>query len=297
MRKGTITILTLVFLGNFGFSRVSSFRDTLETKTVLYKVIHPDHLYVSYLFGTHHAFGKPFFDSLIFAREALLSSSILIKENLNIPGHLAEDIINQRTRITKWKKYLDKADFVFIQSLFSSGNLDFNKMTPAELSAFLSRYYKERICIGKDLAARYFSLDDYIGLVAEENHIQVIGLETTEEQISLINNDLKGMPRKIHKKRLGYTIDRIRNRTQDNCSEIEWYRQMNFDFKLSEPCRNSLVLGDRNEKWMVQIKDLFVSQNCFVAVGLSHLMFECGLISKLKASGYVVIPIEVRKGR
>jgi len=294
MRKSIIAFLALIMVGNFGFSKTIGAPDTLETKTVLYKVIHPDLQHTSYLFGTHHAFGKPFFDSLKFATDALLSSNILIKENLNIPGHLAENIINKRASTTKWKKYLDNDSYSYIQALFSSSNLDFDKMTPAELYAFLSRHYKEQICIGKDAAAEYFSLDDYIGTVAEQHQIAVVGLETTEEQVALINNDVKGMPRKVHKRRLERMINRIRSESDDHCAEIEWYRNMDFDFKLHEPCQNTLVLSDRNEQWMLQLQDHFTSNNCFVAVGLSHLMFECGLLNKLSALGYEIIPIEVK---
>ncbi|WP_020537349.1 TraB/GumN family protein [Lewinella cohaerens] len=294
MKEIVITFLALIFFGNLGFSKVGSVRDTLETTTVLYKVTHPDIQYESYLFGTHHAFGKPFFDSLQFAKDALLSCKILIKENLNIPGHLAEDIINKRTSTTKWNKYLDKENYSYIQALFSPSNLEFDKMTPAELYAFLSRHYKEKVCIGKDPKANYFSLDDYIGMIAEQNQIEVIGLETTEDQISLINNDLKGMPRKVHKRRLESMINRIQSESDDHCAETEWYREMDFDFRLNESCQNTLVLSDRNEKWMIQIQDHFTSKSCFVAVGLSHLMFECGLISKLSELGYKIDPIEVK---
>lgn len=294
MQKPILTFLVLLLLGNVGFSRMSGIPDTLETKTVLYKVIHPELPHVSYLFGTHHAFGKPFFDSLKPAKEALVASSMLIKENLNLPGHLAADIINKRTSTTKWNKYLDKERYAYVQALFSSGKLDFDKMTPAELYAFLSRHYKAQICIGKDPEATYFSLDDYIGTVAAQHQIAVVGLETTEDQVALINKDVEGMPRKVHKRRLESMIHRIRSASDDHCAEIDWYRNMDFDFKLNEPCRNTLVLSDRNEQWMTQLQDYFASKNCFVAVGLSHLMFECGLINQLSALGYQIVPIEVR---
>lgn len=294
MQKPILTFLVLLLLGNVGFSRMTGIPDTLETKTVLYKVIHPELPHVSYLFGTHHAFGKPFFDSLKSAKEALVASSMLIKENLNLPGHLAADIINKRTSTTKWNKYLDKERYAYVQALFSSGKLDFDKMTPAELYAFLSRHYKAQICIGKDPEAAYFSLDDYIGTVAAQHQIAVVGLETTEDQVALINKDVEGMPRKVHKRRLESMIHRIRSASDDHCAEIEWYSNMDFDFKLNEPCRNVLVLSDRNEQWMTQLQDYFASKNCFVAVGLSHLMFECGLINQLSALGYQIVPIEVR---
>jgi uncharacterized protein YbaP (TraB family) len=69
---------------------------------------------------------------------------------------------------------------------------------------------------------------------------------------------------------------------------------MDFDFQLDQPCRNALVLTDRNEKWMMELQDHFKTKNCFVAVGLSHLMFECGLTNQLRKLGYTIIPVEVK---
>lgn len=294
MRECFITLVAWLCMTTIGHSSVGMSNDSLETNTVLYQVAHPDSRHVSYLFGTHHAFGKPFFDSLEAAREALQSCSLLVKENLNIPGQLAVDIIQRRTEVTKWKHYLKKEDDAFVRELLSPTKLDLDKMTPAELTAHLNRYYKERICIGKDPAAPYFSLDDYIASLAEENHIPVIGLETTEDQLYLINEDVRGMPRKVHRKRLESLIHRIRSGSADHCSEIEWYRAMHFDLRLDEPCRNTLVLADRNDQWMSQLEDHLMTESCFVAVGLSHLMFDCGLISQLSELGYQIIPIDVQ---
>lgn len=268
--------------------------DTLDTNTVLFKVSHPDFEAVSYLFGTHHAFGKPFFDSLQLAKEVLLSSEVMIKENLNLPGMLAVDHINRRSNTTKWSKYLNKNEYQFALDLFVSSKLMFDKMTPAELYAFLSRYYKEKVCIGKADSASYFSLDDYIASLAREQSIEIIGLETTEDQLSMINEDVRGMPRKVHKKRLSRMIWRINTHSHDLCSEINWYRSMNFDFKMEQACQNTLILTQRNNKWMAVLQDYFRSKNCFVAVGLSHLMFDCGLINQLIGLGYTVEPVWVK---
>ena len=211
----------------------------------------------------------------------------------DIPGHLAEDIINKRSSTTKWKKYLDKKDEQYIRELFASSDLEFNKMTPAELFAFLGRRYNENICIGKDPAASYFSLDDYIGSIAEQNQITVKGLETSEEQVRLINEDIRGMPAKVHKKRLSRMIARIQSGSRDNCAETEWYSDMQFDFKMDQPCTNTLMLTDRNNKWMIQIKENLKTNNCFIVVGLSHLMFNCGLLNQLRDLGYTIEPVYV----
>lgn len=266
----------------------------LQTNTVLYKISHPDLNKTSYLFGTHHAFGKSFFDSLHNAKEALSSSTLLIKENLNLPGQLAEDYINKRTETIKWKKYLSPQDLAYVQNILSGSRVNIDKMSPAELYAFLGRRYKERICLDKDSTATYFSLDDYIGSIAENQGIQLIGLETTEEQIRLINQDVKGMPRKVHKKRLRNMVLLLRSGNKDHCAEIDWYSEMNFDFKLNEPCQNDLILGDRNKNWMINIQNHLQTDDCFIVIGLSHLMFECGLINQLQELGYIITPIPVK---
>lgn len=294
-----ITIRNLLFIVSLLWGQVVAAQPENKTKagsfnTVLFKVTSPDNKHVSYLFGTHHALGKPFFDSLTVANEALLSSRLLIKENLNIPGRLAEDIINRRTIYTKWERYLEKEEYSYARALFSRSKLDFDKMTPAELYAFLSRRYKEKVCIGKDSTASYGTLDDYIELLARENQLEVLGLETTKDQVSLINKDVEGLPRKVHKKRLSRMIARMKTGSRDLCPEVEWYRKMDIDFRMNQPCRNTLVLTDRNNKWMEQIQQHVKTESCFIAVGLSHLMFQCGLISQLQDLGYMVTPVEVK---
>ena len=294
MLRSILFSLILISSAHPGLGKPAFSIDSLKTHTVLFRITHPDLQHDSYIFGTHHAFGKAFFDSLRHAAEALASSSLLIKENLNLPGHLALDIINRRSPTTKWQKYLGHDDYGYILSLFSSSDLDFDKMTPAELFAFLSRFYKERICLGKDPSDPHLSLDDYIGQLAREKQLEVAGLETTEEQLELINKDIEGMPRNVHRKRLAAMIARIQAGTRDNCSEIDWYRNMDFDFKLAEPCTNALVLSDRNQRWMVQIQEYLTTRTCFIAVGLSHLMFECGLLNQLSGLGFVITPIRVK---
>ncbi|MBR9845377.1 MAG: TraB/GumN family protein [Algicola sp.] len=262
--------------------------------TLLFKVTSNQNSKVSYLFGTHHAFGQSFFDSLTKVNQALKSSDLLIKENLNIPGEMAEDIINRRSNVTKWHKYLNKVDVSFLETLFAKSPTDYNKMTPTEMYSFLNRQYKQQICLNKDKDDISLSLDDYIGFKAQELHLELVGLETTKEQIHLINNDVKGLPRRSHKRRLTNIINKIRSKNVKDCEETNWYTQMQMDYHLNIPCRNALVLTDRNAKWMQTLSQLIATENCFIAVGLSHLMYNCGLINQLNKLGYTVTPIEIK---
>ncbi|MFC2185712.1 TraB/GumN family protein [Fulvivirgaceae bacterium LMO-SS25] len=284
----------LVLLLQFGVAQAKSKIDSDTVNTVLFKVTSSNNNHVSYLFGTHHAFGKVFFDSLITANQALASSELLIKENLNIPREMAEDIINRRTEITQWKKYLSKEELSYIKNLFSTSPTDYNKMTPTELYVFLNRYFKQQVCLNKNANDTSLSLDDYIASKAVEQNIELYGLETTGEQINLINKDVAGMPRKTHKRRLSNIIEKLRTENANDCEETNWYSQMDMDYQMNVPCRNALILTDRNEKWIKKISDLIEEKNCFIAVGLSHLMYECGLINRITELGYTITPIEVK---
>lgn len=266
----------------------------LPVHTVLFKVTRSNSPYTSYLFGTHHAFGKAFFDSLTIAKQCLLSCDVLIKENLNIEGQMAEDIINSRDIKTNWNKYLSKADLAFIENTFANSPTDFHKMTPAEMYVFLARHFKQQVCLAKDSSDTSLSLDDYIGSIAQQEELKLLGLETTAEQIDLVNKDVEGMPRKVHKRRLASIIHQLKTKNTTNCEETDWYSQMDIDYKLEEPCRNALVLTDRNNKWMTDIHQNLESNNCFIAVGLSHLMFDCGLIHQLENLGYTITPIVLK---
>ncbi len=271
---------------------ITSSEDTIHS--ILWEISSPQSKHRSYLFGTHHAFGKHFFDSLHIAKQKLLSSDILLKENINIPGRSAADIINKRSKHTKWPRFLNKNSQQYVEALFAKSETDYRKLSPAELHAFLGRYYRENVCGAKQPSDSFLTLDDYIEQLAAAQNIQLLGFETLEEQIKLINQDVKGMPAKVHKKRLDRLVERLQNNNREECGEVAWYRNMEMDYQLDRVCRNSLILSDRNDKWLLEMEPYLKTQNCFIAVGLSHLMFECGLINQLRELGYQVRPIPVK---
>jgi len=274
------------------FAQTSETDDPPEIQTVLFKITKSDSPYVSWVFGTHHAFGKSFFDSLATAECALLSSDIFIKESIKSRG--IYDIINSREVTTDWSKYLNKKDKAYARNLLSKSQTDFDKLTPTELYSFLNRIYKNKICKTKEKEDPALSLDDYMGSLAAANKIKIIGLESTEEQLEIINKNVKGLPVNTHKKRLKKLIENIVSGNTDDCGEIGKYAEMKYDLQRDRPCPNTLLLTDRNSKWIDQITRYLDTNNCFIAVGLSHLMFECGLLNQLEIMGYTITPVPLK---
>ena len=265
-----------------------------NNETILFKVSKENSNKVTYLFGTHHALGKSFFDSLPVANKALKSSEIAFFESVNVPGQMYPDIVSKRTTITNWKKYFNKEDYTFIKKLLQNSNTDYSKMTPTEMYTFLNRHHKQYICEARTEGDTSFTLDDYIGSRAKDFNVKVIGLESTADQIKWINQDVEGMPRRIHKKRLSNTVNRIRTEDTSSCQEITWFTSLNIDLQLDKPCTNSLMLTDRNARWMETIKPLIETNNCFIAVGFSHYWYECGLINQLMDLGFNIEPVQLK---
>ncbi|MBA4745994.1 MAG: TraB/GumN family protein [Muricauda sp.] len=260
-----------------------------EFGTLLFEVKHPNSDKVSYLFGTHHAFSKSFFDTLSVAKTKLLTAETVVLESLDIPGKNSEDIINVRPKRTSWKSYLDKDDLAYVRNLLSKSPVDFEKMLPAELHATLYRIYNIKKCKTRSDVDPDLSLDGYVGALAKTNGKALIGLESVAEQLDIMAKDLAGMPRRIHKRRLAAIVYRLRNETATvNCEEVNVYKNQQFDFQLEADCKNAVMLTDRNSRWMETLPELLLRKNCFVAVGLSHLRFKCGLIAQLREKGFLV---------
>ena len=45
---------------------------------------------------------------------------------------------------------------------------------------------------------------------------------------------------------------------------------------------------------MQTIPGYLETNNCFIIVGLSHLMYACGLINQLRERGFTLTPINVK---
>lgn len=260
--------------------------------TILFEVRKDADSPVSYLFGTHHAFGKSFFESLPKAKEKLLSSQLLITETKHTEAS-AVSIINARNEVTQWKNYLNKENLAFVQKLLGPSELDFEKVNPAELFALTNRYYTENACKTKSEQDPRGSLDDYIYSLAKENELKAMGLETPGEQLELIREDIAGMPRRIHRKRLNSLFDELKSGNTGGCAEARKYTEMCFAVEADKPCANHLMLTNRNEKWLTIIEEKLGNESCFIAVGLSHLMYQCGLINQLRKKGYSILAVPV----
>ena len=67
----------------------------------------------------------------------------------------------------------------------------------------------------------------------------------------------------------------------------------NFSVSINTGSREEAdrLLKNRNEKWLQKLPKLMQNKSLFIAVGAGHLVGKDGLISRLKAMGYIVNPL------
>jgi hypothetical protein len=80
---------------------------------------------------------------------------------------------------------------------------------------------------------------------------------------------------------------------EDLCALSYAYESFQLNYQLDRCCSGDPLLDERNAAWLRQLPDLLDEKKLFIAVGLFHLYFECGLITQLRNLGYRVTAVEL----
>lgn len=262
--------------------------------TILWRVTEPINNKTSFILGTFHLIGNSFVDSIPEIKENLYRSEIAIFESTDQKGE-AQKIINSRPEGNELKKRLKKRDYLALLKLSQNWEVDIYKLTPRELSWKLEREFLKTKCVAVSKKDEWELFDYYLQHLAKEKGIKLLGLETDKEQLVLIDRGSNSPNWKGESKKISYWIDQLDRDdfNKNNCNFVERYRNYDLDYKLQEECVPSVLLKERNDSWMKVLPQLLKDNNCFVAVGLSHLYNKCGLLEQLKEEGFLIEPIEL----
>jgi uncharacterized protein len=250
----------------------------------------------SYLFGTNHLFGQKFLNSLP-----------LIGKKFKTCRAVAGEVVFDTAKIEKLRPMLrfendslthilSVRDFSAVASAFKKyGNLDLNRYN----------YYKPKVIkvmlvmeIARPLAsASNPSLDEYFQIKGRENSYKIIGFETIE-----FDNDLAfNQAIDVQKRHLLITVDSIDLTRRNIKKSFDLYRkqdlnelqkQMLTDKEYTQKEQDQLV-KNRNQKWLAKLPDIMKQQPTFIAVGVTHLFWDIGLINQLRLKGYTVKPVKM----
>lgn len=250
----------------------------------------------SYLFGTIHVIpSKDFFfgeklkqvathaDKIIFEME--LNAQITMKAVLSsmIPGNQTlEDLLSP-----------DQYDSlnVFFRDTLGLSELEimaYEKIKPAFVS---------QIFITKMLGEAPKSYELEIKKLADSAGIEIIGLETFEEQIGFFDS----IPQEIQIGMLMKSIREYTKSSQQLMELIEQYKMQDLDGLYSIMMQDEsgfiqiedLLITGRNKIWVPKLMEIIQETPVFIAVGAGHLPGNEGVIELLRAQGYKLTPLKM----
>lgn len=263
--------------------------------TILWKVAHPDSEKVSYLLGTYHQLGNSFVDSIPIITESLLQSDQIIFESIDSKQALI-DQMNERPCTDEIKDLLNKNELATLNAVSEKWKVKYCKLTPRELNLKLDQELPKYICNTVQPTDTWQHFDNYLISIAKANDKALVGLETTDFQLKTFNDADLGN-KKHDQKRIKKMLKQLSDDKPipELCAQVNDYRNFKIDYHIDGPCPESILLKGRNENWMKKLPELLAQNNCFVAVGLAHLMMECGIIASLRKEGYIIEPIVISK--
>ncbi|WP_318311511.1 TraB/GumN family protein [Flagellimonas crocea] len=286
-KLGTTLTLNLLFFLTATWSGVGQ-------KTILWSVTDTINHKESILLGTFHQFGNSFVDSIPEIKNALVQSELAIFESIEDADHTRK-IIAKRERSLEIEKALRKRDLKKLKRISADWKVDLYRLKPIELRWKLQQVFQEIVCSTVQPTDTWDHLDNYLVHLAKENNIALMGLESDSLQLDFIEKEFDSPTWKKERKTIRLWIDKLITESieEGDCELAEKYRRFDLDYQLDEDCPNDILIKERNKEWLKTIPDLVKEKDCFIAVGYRHLMYQCGLIERLRANGLVVEPIDL----
>lgn len=261
--------------------------------SLLWEIKSPGNPKPSYLFGTIH---------LICPADFSLSNSLksAIKKTEQVALEVDMDDPNMMATMMKTMN-------------MSDGN-ELKKLISESEYEKLSRFYKDSVGIGLAmfekakpfvlmgplfnavLACQPQSYEMSLVDLAGKQKVEVIGLETIDEQMALFDS----IPYKDQVKIILNMIDSLPEARKEFKGLVEMYKAQNINdlYKLTLKSEFGLdgneevLLFARNQKWIARIQKILAEKPTFFAVGAAHLGGKKGVIALLRKEGYSVRAIK-----
>lgn len=259
-----------------------------EANSLLWKISGNNLEKSSYLFGTIHMLPA---DQYFFTdkMEAALNSSevLALEADMDIP--LAEQMKMASQMIMPdgktWKDYMTEEEYASVKSAFVDSlgikekKVDkYSKIRPVYVSGLILN----------ELLGKIKVYEQELSGMAKKAKKEIIGLETIQEQMEIVSSipvedqmeDLKSSTGSM----LRDYNEMLHAYTSQNLNELEKVGAESEGFDKME----AKLLTERNERWVVSMKEQLAKNSTFFAVGAMHLVGDDGLISMLKTAGYEV---------
>ncbi len=245
----------------------------------------------SYLFGTMHVKDKrafQFHDSLLIKLRSCKTFAGELVLDKNAAKEMSSDILLPQGK--ELKTLLTKEEYKKVKKFCNKNigamSLLINKIKPIFTSALISESMLE--------SQMPKALDEYLQEKAKDYNLIIKGLETMQEQMSVLNKlSLEDQAKmlveqvenaKEEKKELQRLADVYASQNLDSIYSFIQAPEMQGEF-------GDAMIKDRNVIMANRLEKLIRSETVFCAIGAAHLPGDNGVLSLLKKKGYKLRPI------
>lgn len=293
------TVIYLILCVVFGWNSVFAQSQEENLNSVLWKIT-SDSSKTSYLFGTMHLMSE---DSFFFPdtlQSLVANSDILVME---LDGEIFDPSIIELMALEEGEFFdffteeqLDSIYMFAEEKLFLTEDLfktSLAKMKPFIVSQVFAMFQtRESDTTSQETRSHEVEFNN----IALNENIELIGLETARDQISLFDN----LPDSVQSEMV---MEQVRGTDAEEgfTALSELYLSQNIDtiyhfihdgdsyFASFEEA----FLTRRNQNWIPKIISITKEQHAFIAVGAGHLGGPNGVVRLLRKEGFTVTPINL----
>ncbi len=292
MKKIYIVSIVLIFQSCVA-QKTPKLNYSKDNNTLLWEISGNGLKQPSYMFGTFHILCK---DDIKFSanlQKALAASKeVYFEMDLDDPKNTLGGMFFMNMKNKTLKELYSEKEYLKVASFFKDSlkmNISFfSKMKPMMLEAML--YPRLMPCKTPS------GVEMELMTIAFKQKKEIKGFETIEFQSSIFDS----IPYDIQAKSLLKDIDSAASYKVYFNKMVNVYKNQETDTLVkiitntafNEGENNDVLLKNRNENWVKQLKSILVKNNIFMGVGAAHLFGKDGLITLMRKEGYKVKGIE-----
>jgi len=267
--------------------------------SVLWEIKSNDLIFPSYLMGTLKFIGeKEFFMPAIAEDKVKVCKIFVIEDQVD---HHAQHELNKAIHFPKGKSLrsvVTPGEYTKIVSFFeiefginkTTFESKYSKLIPLAISIAMTR-----LSLGEDV--RFYDIE--LLKIAKAAKLKTYSLESIQREAQAIQK----YPMADQVKALLHSVDNFETQKKEFQALMLDYPQGDLDeiYKYTlHPVENNPIFIEefytkRNKEWMPKIEKILRDQPAFIAIGISHLEGENGILNLLKQKGYTLTPLSIIK--
>lgn len=284
--------------GLFAIFFVGVFNLNAQKAPLLWKVTSPETKTTSYIFGTYHLVGSDYLKDHELVRKAYDDASTVVVETVLDSSAIMVVAMKGMMLDHSLKDLVDSADYALLktelEAVLGMPIEQLSNFKPIMISTMYS-LAKAQEATPESFSYGGSPIDLYFADEGKKNGKEIIPLETAWEQAEIL---FEGQT--VEEQAMAL-VENVKAEVEDDLSSevLDAYMAEDLDrlWKLNEDWDDSMgemtvLLDERNKKWIPKLKPVLDTGNAFIAVGALHLPGKVGVLELLKKEGYKVEPVK-----